>query len=346
MTAAGSPITIVGAGAIGSIVGVQLAAAGVPVRFIEANRDHVEAIRKGGLRLTGHAELEIHPEVLYPHEVTGPLERVFLAVKARHTLEALAPVAALLAGGGYLLSLQNGLEAARVAEVIGAERTVAASLTFGGYYAAPGEVVYSGPASFRVGELDGRSTHRLEKLASLLSAAHPATTTSNILGFIWSKLALGAFYIGTALVDADVVEILDRPAELEILGALVGEVVEVALAQGVICEVVDGFDAAAFHPGEFDPERARSSWEAQRRYWRRGKASRTGVWRDLAVHRRKTEVDDLLGPVLALARQQRVLVPALEGLVELVRQAEQGKRPLGWRNLSELAAAREPLRGR
>ena len=145
-----------------------------------------------------------------------------------------------------VVSLQNGLEEYRIAEAVGADRTIGAVLTFGGHYEGPGRIVYAGTGSFHLGELDGAASRRLERLAAVLSAAHPVETTDRIFAHLWGKAAVGAFYVATALVDADVLTILADARRLHSLGALVAEVARVAAAEGVACEPVDGFDPAAF----------------------------------------------------------------------------------------------------
>src|SRR5258707_12088367 len=178
-----SEFVIVGAGAIGAIVGVALIEAGHDVRFIESNRDHVEAVRAHGLRLTGHRQARVEAPIATPEESDWPLRQVLLAVKSRHTVEALRPLAARLAPDGFVVSLQNGLEEYRIADLVGASRTVGAFLTFGGHYKAPGEIMFGGPGEFRIGEIDGRTTPRIIELQRALSALQPVEITDNIFGF-------------------------------------------------------------------------------------------------------------------------------------------------------------------
>lgn len=272
-------VTVVGAGAIGGFVAARLLDAGIDLTVVEANEEHAAGMRADGLRVTGAASLHVRPRVLLPHEVEEPLETVLLAVKARHTADALATIAPRLGDGGCVASLQNGLEEYRIADAVGASRTIGAALTFGGHYAGPGEVVYGGPGSLHVGELDGSRTDRVDALAVLLSHAHPVEVTDRIFSVLWGKTALGAFYFATALVDADVLEILDREEHLPLLGELVASVARVAAVEGVEPAPVDGFDPGAFVRS--DGAAIATSWESQRRYWRGLEARRTGVWRDL-----------------------------------------------------------------
>jgi 2-dehydropantoate 2-reductase len=286
----------------------------------------------------------VWPKVVLPEEAAGPLRHVLLAVKSRHTEEALKTIAPLLAADGYVVSLQNGLEEYKIARALGAERTIGAFLTFGGHYREPGLVVYGGPGSFRIGELDGHTTSRLETLRAALAVVQPVEITPNIFGCLWAKMSLGAIYYATALVNADVTEQYAEPRYRALFGRLCGEVVAVADAAGVRCEPFDGFDPEAFRPGALDPAAIAASWEGQRRYWRHHGpgAQRTGVWRDLAIHRRKTEIDEMIGAVRKAAQERGVATPLLDALTAMVHEVEDGARALGARNLDELTRVQAP----
>lgn len=340
--------TVVGAGAIGGIVGAHLLDAGHEVAFVDRNPEHVEAIRAHGLVVSGAAQLRVHPAVYSASDLPDRLDHVLLAVKSRDTEEALGLVARRLSDDGYVVSLQNGLEEYKIARAVGRPRTVGAFLTFGGHYLKPGEIVYGGRGSFRVGELDGTITPRVQHLAEVLSVFHPVEPTDNIFGYLWGKEALGAFYFATSLVDADVPAIIDKLRYRELFCRLVGEVVTVARAEGVRCEVIDGFDPGTILDHVSGPALTEPSWEAQKRYWAghvQGEG-RTGIWRDLAIHHRPTEADHLLAPIVARGRAAGVAVPRLETLLDLVHQVERGDRSLGWENLDALLGVSESVGSR
>ena len=335
-----SSYTIVGAGAVGSIVGVGLAGAGHQVRFIEVNKAHVSAVRERGLRVSGAIEATIQPDIMLPGEAQGPLNTVLLAVKSPHTEAALAPLAPLLAADGFVVSLQNGLEEHKISRLVGPARTVGAFLTFGGHWRAPGEVTYGGPGTFRIGEIDGTMTSRVHALCADLAAVQPVEATSNIFGFLWGKMALGAIYFGTALTDSDVTALYAEPRWRQVLGRLAGEVTAVAAAKGVRIEPFDGFDARAFGLlGPLDPDGVDRAWRGQVEYWNRHAGKRTGIWRDLAVHKRRTEIDRLVGEVVAVAEPLGVPVPGVRRLVALVKEIEDGRRAQGIEALAELERA-------
>ena len=307
---------------------------------MDRDREHIEAIRRQGLEVGGAAEFAARVPACLPHQVPGPIHALILAVKTLHTRAALTPLVPLLAPDGFVVSMQNGLEEPKIAELVGQDRTVGAFLTFGGYYERPGRVIYSGPGSLRVGEMDGRITPRVEMLARVLSDFHPAEATDNIQGFLWGKLILGAIYFATATVDADVVEILSRQECREVLSRLATETCDIADALSVRVESVDGFDPRAVRTGpHHDAGAAEAAWAAQIAYWQRGIARRTGVWRDLAVRRRRTEATPILGALLDAAGEVGRPAPRARTLLRIINEIEEGQRQLDWANLQELDRA-------
>ncbi|MCB0050398.1 MAG: hypothetical protein KDE24_12755, partial [Caldilinea sp.] len=96
-----------------------------------------------------------------PETMTGHFDHILLCVKAQDTADAARALAPHLAEGGYVVSLQNGLNELVIAGVVGRERTVGAFVNFGADYLEPGLVLYGGRGAVVLGELDGRRTERI-----------------------------------------------------------------------------------------------------------------------------------------------------------------------------------------
>ncbi len=194
--------------------------------------------------------------------------------------------------------------------------------------------MFGGLGAFRVGEIDGATTPRILALQQAFSALQPVDVTDNIFGFLWSKIALGAIYFATATTDSDVTDLYAVARYRSLFGALAGEVVAVAEAKNVRLEIFDGFDPTVFRPGAApDPAAIAATWDGQNRYWNAHENKRTGIWRDLATHKRKTEVDRLIGPVIEIGRERGIATPGLSRLIAIVKEIENGARPLDLRNL-------------
>jgi 2-dehydropantoate 2-reductase len=331
--------TIVGAGAVGGSLGAHLARAGHEVTLVDHVAEHVQAINTGGLRIEGPQTFSVRVPALLPEQVKGSLEALVLAVKSHDTEAALAPIAPHLSPDGYVVSLQNGLEEPKVARLVGAQSTVGAFITTGAHYAGPGTIFFGGSGTIRLGELDGRTTPRLEALREAFSAYQPTEITDNVLGYLWGKLALGCIYFASALVDADFLELLDRTEYLPLLTEVGAEAVAVAEARGVRLEAFDGFDPTALRVQGRQAAAVDQAWEGERAYWRTAGVRRTGIWRDLAIRKRKTEADGQLGVLIQQAEEVGLDVPLNRAVYRLIREIESGARGFAWSNLDEVARA-------
>ena len=184
----------------------------------------------------------------------------------------------------------------------------------------PGEIRDGGQGALVVGELDGRDSRRVREVVADLQAWGPARATGNVSGYLWSKLGFGAMLVATALADAPMAELIHR--HRPVMHALVAEVYAVAAAEGVTLEPFDAFDPLPYAgDDEVAKERATDALVA----WLRTQAKdRSGIWRDIAVRRRPTEVPTHYRPVLAAAARHGIPVPGLERLVAQIGELEAG----------------------
>ncbi|HEX5118003.1 MAG TPA: amidase family protein [Pseudonocardiaceae bacterium] len=307
-------LTIIGAGAIGGTVGAHLIRSGHEVLFCDGDPEHVAAINDAGLSIEGPVEnFTVRARAVTPDALPDRLDRVAIAVKSHHTAIAAEPLRERLAPDGYLVSFQNGLTADTLASVVGRERLMVSFVNFGADVLGPGRIMQGNVGTFRVGELTGEITPRLTELVAALPYAQ---ATSNIMGFLWGKEAYGAMLYAGAVSDLSIADSLEQPEWRPLMLAVAREV----LAQSPVPpESFDGFD-----PADLEGSLARLV------AFNRGSAkSHSGIYRDLMVRRRKTEVDDLLrdlaGPLTTYAG-------------ELIKAIERGERTCEVANLELLAA--------
>lgn len=332
-------VTIVGSGAIGGSVGAFLARAGHDVTMVDTDAAHVQGMQERGLTLKGKAEFTVPVKACLPEELNGPLGVVFLCVKAMHTESAMATIAPLLAEDGYVLSLQNGLEEPKIAARVGKARTIGAFINFTADYHGPAEIMYGGPAAFVIGELDGAVTPRLRQLAGALEVIQSIELSDNVQGYLWGKLSLASPLFATACVDADVADLLADPRWRTLFANCSAEVVAVAEAAGVRCVGFDGYDPAVMRcsePRNWDGIHA--SWLKYKEYWDTSLKKRTGIWRDLAVRKRTTEVEWQITPVIEVGASHGHALPLNRAIREMIREIEKGTRAMDWSNLEELEA--------
>ncbi len=333
---------IIGAGAIGGTVGAYMAREGVDVTFVDIDRDHVAAINQQGLTVRGYDETFTVPgRALMLDDLPDTLEQVILAVKAPATQAAMAVIAPRLAADGYVLSAQNGLNELAIADLVGPERTLGCFINFSADYLEPGLIHFGGPGAFYIGELDGAITPRLRTLQADLDAwsGGEVRMTDNIWGFLWGKQAYGAVLFATALTNESMADGIDGYRGTMV--RLAQEVLAVAAAEGVTPMGFDGFEPdiiAAADPDALDAA-ANASLDRLVAVRRRDQKTHSGVWRDLAVRKRRTEIDEHFPPIIALADTHGIETPLLSKMVAMIHEIEEGERPQTKENLDELGEA-------
>ena len=332
-------VTIWGAGAIGGTIAAELVRQGEGILLVDAVKPHVERMNAEGLFIEKDRDsFTARVRASLPEEVKPPLDVVFLCVKSHHTPHAVGMVKPLLANEGIVVSLQNGLNEEVIAEQIGRDRTLGALVNFSADYIAPGHILYGGEGSLVLGELDGRVSDRVKGLRDFLGKAMAAGMTENLWGLKWSKVCYGSLLVATALVDEPVCDIVFRSASIQrALVKLVCELMEVAEAYGIRIESFDEFLPDRFRKASGgDEESLRLAMEPIAHHYRTQTKGKTGVWRDLAVKKRKTEVDALMGRIVQKGEAKGFPCPMNRKLIQLIHEVEDGKRPMQWENLDEL----------
>lgn len=333
-----TPLTIIGAGAIGGTVGAFLHEAGYDVTLVDVVREHIETINWHGLRITGvRGDYTFRPRAILADEVQGPLGVTFLCVKGHFTAGAMRHYGPLLAPDGCVVSLQNGLNEPIIARQIGADRTVGAFVHFGADYLEPGLILLGNEQTIQIGELDGQITPRAEAIRDALAHVMPAAVTDNLWGYLWGKLVYGSLAFAVSCVDAPIPAILDDPLGRSICRAASAEAYLVARTQVTPLERIGEFDPNHFAPGSDFLARANGALEALANASRAAVKQHMGIWRDLKVKRRKTEVDVLVAVVVERGRELGIPTPVNAAIRDLVHAIEDGQRGMGWENLRLLA---------
>ncbi|MBC7518964.1 MAG: hypothetical protein H7248_08835, partial [Microbacteriaceae bacterium] len=308
-------ITIFGAGAIGGTVGAHLIRAGHDVLFCDADTAVVAAINSSGVTVEGPVEnFTVPARAVLASELPDELGIVAVAIKEHHTPSVAALLRQRLAPEGFAVTLQNGIRHEVLSSAIGESRTVAALINFGADVLAPGRILQGNRGTVRVGELSGSGiTDRVRELAAALVYAE---ATDNIRGYLWSKAAYSAMLYAGAVSDLSIAETLTFP---EWRPLMIGVAREVLAQCPVVPEAFDGFE----------PEDLAGSLSRLAAFNRASAKTHSGIYRDLTVHRRKTEVDELT---------RELNGPLTTHIGELIRSIERGERRCEVANLALLAA--------
>ena len=308
-------ITIIGAGAIGGTIGAHMIRAGHDVTLCDLDQSHVDAINKNGLRIEGPVEnFTVSAKAITPEQLPSKIAHVAVAVKAHHTAAAAELLRGRITPNGYVVSFQNGLTAHELAAVVGEEKLIVSFVNFGADYLEPGRIMQGNIGAFRVGELfTNEITPRVKDLVACLPYAQ---ATDNILGYLWGKEAYGAMLYAGAVSDLSIADALESEEFKPLMLAIAREV----LAQSPVKP--EGFDG-------FDPDELEGSLLRLVAFNRASAKTHSGIYRDLAIRKRKTEVDGLM---------RELKGPLTTHVGELIHSIERGERVCEIENLRLLAA--------
>ena len=306
-------ICMLGAGALGSTIGGVLTEAGHEVWLIDRNPASVAALNSRGLLLReAGVDRTVPVRAATSAQAAGQVDLVIVLVKSFHTAEAMRGALSLLGPDTLVLSLQNGIGHEDIlADIVGRQRVLAGKTYAGGTQIGLGHVMIGTKGKdTHIGELDGRLTDRVRRVADTFNAAGLETTVSdNIMGTIWDKLlvnvATGALCGITGLPYGELYQV----AEIEACGvAAVAEAMAVAKASGIRLSTTDArqpwVKAAAGLPFEFKTSMLQSLEKGS-----------------------LTEIDYINGAVVRQGLRCGVATPVNQTLVACIKGVERGLAP-------------------
>ncbi|MCB1355246.1 MAG: 2-dehydropantoate 2-reductase [Maritimibacter sp.] len=294
---------ILGAGALGSVIGAELHTAGHEVVLLDLNEAHLSAINANGLRVDWDDRTEHLAIPALRPEQAPQVDLVILLTKTMHTDAALAGIAPLIDGGACVLTLQNGLgnvERAR-ARVPDGQILFGCTMTPGdlrgpGHVASHG-MAYTpfdalepkGPAARLAAELDGDQLSWTEAAAAQ----------------VWQKAAFNCAMNATAVLGAGTVGAIAEHVGAELACDIAAEVLAVGAAEGVT--------------GDIDAVRKQIDFAL-----REHTGHKPSMLQDIEAGRR-TEIEALNGFVERAGEKHRIDVPLNRLLARLVRMRERQK---------------------
>jgi 2-dehydropantoate 2-reductase len=349
----GRKIAIVGAGAVGGYAGAHMVQAGEDVTFIDPWPEHVEHMRKHGLRVTHAkdvAEFQVPVRALHVTDAQqlareAPVDIAFVCMKSYDTAWATMLIQQYLAPDGYVVSLQNCMNEETIAGIVGWGKTlgcIASSITVN--LPAPGHI-HRGAGKhgaahtvFRAGEVHGRISPRAEEICRLVGYADSAKATSNLWGERWSKLVANAMGNGlSACTGLPGGEMLHNEPIRRFSTRLGSEAIRVGQAHGYqLEEILHLAPETIARAGEGDEEAMRAC-DTQR--FADGKHTAAGqrpsMGQDMQKGRR-TEIDFLNGFVAREGEKLGLACSANAVLTDLVKRVERGELKADPRHITEL----------
>jgi 2-dehydropantoate 2-reductase len=223
---------------MGSVYAALLGAAGHEVWAIDVSREHVDAIRAGGLRLEGASgDRVVRLAATTEPAEAGVCELVILATKIMHVEQAAWAAGPLIGPETLVLSIQNGLGGPDIAaHVLGRERVLVGVVGgFGASIKGPGHAHHNGWELVRLGEFSGPVTARLERVAEAWrSGGFRVKCFDDIDQLVWEKLICNVTFSGPcAVTERTIGEVLADPDAWAVAAGCAREAFRVGQAKGV-----------------------------------------------------------------------------------------------------------------
>jgi len=305
-------VAIIGAGAMGSLYGGRLSAAGHEIWLIDVIGDHIDAVLDEGLIIEEKNADGLYEDVLYKNlnatmdpAAAGQADLVIVFVKSIATAAAVQSCRALFGPETVALTLQNGLGNIEAIEgVIGNGNVIAGTTAHGATMIAPGRIRHAGIGMTVLGELDGRLTGRVQMISRTFSEAGLETSLSqNILGLVWDKLLVNVGINAlTALTGRFNGELIER-RELE-------EILELAVAEGKAVADGKGITLNYKDPAAHAKDVCKATAE-----------NRSSMLQDM-INNRATEIDMINGAIVREGRLLGIMTPVNIVLTDLVRDRQ------------------------
>lgn len=330
-------IAIYGCGSMGTVLGAFLNKNGLEVTLIDSYEEHVKALNEKGARIVGWADLTVPVKAITPEQMEGKYDIVFILTKQTANSVALPHLKQFLNDDSVVCTLQNGVPEYSVDEYIGGNRTVGGTVLWGATFVSPGvsevtQDVTSGDILFDIGEIDGKDTERIKKVAKVLEHMGPVLIVENLMGARWSKLILNSCMSGMSAAMGTVFgDILDNPKASACLSYIASDIINVCEEAKVDLEDVMGMDMRDF--GRVDTVEAfEKSQDCFRKFYADKLTAKASMLQDLEKGK-QTEVDMINGFVVEQGKKYGIPTPYNDIAVKIIKGIENKELPLSMDNL-------------
>ncbi|MDA0770013.1 MAG: 2-dehydropantoate 2-reductase [Chloroflexi bacterium] len=340
-------IAVMGVGAIGGSLGGFMAEAGEDVTFIDPWRDSVETMRRRGLQLGGSTGDHTVPiNVIHTDELSqleGTFDVVLIAVKSYDTPWATKLMLPYMREDTWVVSPQNGINELQIAPIVGADRMVGCVTTISASMMEMADVkrtdstsqgLAAKPVCFKVGELDGRTTPRVERLAELFEPAGNTVVTNDLWGERWTKMALNCIVNpSSAMTHLPSYDMRVHDGARKMMLKFGAEAIRVGRALGYnVASPIGNFSLE-------DIEQAAYGDHAELETAFVGQPQKFPGWPSMAqdvIKGRKTEIDYLNGYVAQEGRRIGIRTPYNDAAVAVIKGVEAGEFEPGVANVDRV----------
>ena len=328
---------IYGAGSLGTVLGAYITRKGGSIDLINRNKAHVDALRQKGAHIVGTVDFCQEVTAYTPEEMTGEYDIIFLLTKQLDNAATVTYLKGFLADDGVLVTLQNGLPEAGIAEILGEDRVLGCTVAWGATMKEPGVCeLTSSPDSltFSLGYLGTTPNKHLGDVKALLEMMGPVTVDENFIGTRWSKLLINSAFSGMSTVlGCTFGEAAANRKSRKIVLSLIKECIDVCKAGGIKIEPVQGKDAVKLLDYNGPVKKAVSLFILPIAI-RKHALLKASMLQDIERGKTKTEADAINGAIVAFGKKVGCPTPMNEKVTDIIHRIEKGELKPSFDNLA------------
>lgn len=330
-------VAIYGAGGMGTILGAYITRAGYQIDLINHNKEHIEGLKQNGAKVIGKTEFTQKVNAMLPEEMKDPYDIILLMTKQMDNKKIVEGLAPFLKNNGVICTMQNGLPELSVSEVIGKDRTLGCTMSWGATFIGKGVCELTSEATresmtFSIGGFGAIDKEHFDYTVELLNSMGNVTVEDNFIGARWAKLLVNAAFSGLSVVTgATFGEIVDNKKTRKIALEAIKECIDVANKANITIEPIQGKNVVKL----MDYRNSFKKWISYHILpiaMKKHRNIKSSMLRDLA-RGRKCEIEAINGVVSAYGDKVGVETPINDKIVSIVHQIENSEKTSSWNNV-------------
>ena len=332
-------IALLGAGAMGTIIGALVTKAGYNIELVDNYAAHVEALNEKGATIIGGIEETIPVKAVMMDGLSGKYDLLISLTKQTTMKDSLLAAIPFTHDETIILTLQNGIPEDIATEIVGINRVMGGGMEFSGTFVSPG-ISKLASAKETLGISFGRPTGVIDEKALEIEtmfkkALGHCELTDNLMGVRYTKLSDNSCFSGLATALGCLVgDILDNRKAMECIAYNGRECATIIKAKGIqpveLFNLCPTLERVGFSTKE-ELDQVIAYWSATYAPFRAQKAS---MIQDLEKGR-VCEINQINGKFVQEARKLGIPTPFNDQIVACVLEIQEGKNSLGdaWKNL-------------
>jgi 2-dehydropantoate 2-reductase len=319
-------VAIYGAGAMGTILGAYITKAGYKIDLINRNEEHVNGLKNNGANIIGKTEFTQKVNALLPSEMNSQYDIILLMTKQRFNKEVVEFLVPYLKDDGVICTMQNGLPELSVASIIGDDKTIGCTMSWGATFIGNGTAeLTSEPQrdvlTFSIGKYGNNSDTHFNYIVELLNTMGDVKVEDNFIGARWAKLLVNAAFSGLSVItDMTFGELSKDRTSRKLALEAIKECIDVAEKAGIKIEKIQGKDVVKLMDYH-NPIKKQISLFLLPIAMKKHKNIKSSMLRDLK-NGRKTEVYAINGIVCDYGNKYNVETPINDKIVEITTRIE------------------------